>query len=71
MARRVLRAGGQVAVVFRSKPFPVEYLGFEVVDGDAHDVLFRHPDNCVIGLKAKGTPAKNDASGFVKDVVTL
>jgi hypothetical protein len=59
----VLRAGGNVAVVFAAPP--MEYLGFPVIDGDAHDLRHLDPRGCVIGLSPKGTRAKRDVSGFV------
>lgn len=66
--REVLSAGGNVAVVFRSRPFPDRYLGFPVIDGDVTDLRFLDPPGVVVGLSAKGT-AKADASGFVVDIV--
>jgi hypothetical protein len=59
----VLRAGGNVAVVFAA--LPMEYLGFPVIDGDAHDLRHLDPRGCVVGLSPKGTRAKRDVSGFV------
>lgn len=64
--RDVIALGGQVAVVFRREPFPVEYLGVEVVNGDRHDLRHRDPQHCVIGLRAKGKARKAPA-GFVVD----
>jgi hypothetical protein len=60
----VLAAGGNVAVVFADL-FPDRYLGYPVIDGDAHDLRHLDPRGCVIGLSPKGTRAKRDASGFV------
>jgi hypothetical protein len=60
----VLAAGGNVAVVFAGS-FPVEYLGFPVINGDAHDLRHLDPRGCVVALSPKGTRAKRDASGFV------
>jgi hypothetical protein len=60
---RVLEAGGNVAVVFRHKPFPERWEGFPVVEGDAHDLRFLDPPGSVVGLSAKGA-ARQDASGF-------
>jgi len=71
---RVLAAGGNVAVVFAGE-FPRQWHGYEVVNGDAHDL--RHMDagsthlygqaqrGIVIALSPKGTRAKRDRSGFV------
>jgi hypothetical protein len=61
----VLKAGGNVAVVFAGE-MPSEYLGVAVVNGDEHDL--RHLDprgGYVIGLSPKGRKAKTDTSGFV------
>lgn len=74
-ADRVLAAGGNVAVVF--KTIPATYRGAGVVDGDESDL--RHLDaydqaqgmaslkhsGVVVGLKAKGK-ARKDTSGFVR-----
>ena len=63
--RRVLEAGGNVAVVFGC-PFPQTYLGATVINGDEHDL--RHLDprgGFIVGLTPKGRKAKRDASGFV------
>lgn len=62
-----LANGGRVAVVFRTAALPATFMGYPVVDGDAHDMQFLHPANCIVGLKAKGR-AKHDTSGFVRDV---
>lgn len=59
----LLRNGHNVAVVFH-KVIPASYLGFPVIDGDAHDMRFLDPKGVIVGLKAKGK-AKKDASGFV------
>jgi hypothetical protein len=59
----VLRAGGNVAVVFGSA-LPSVWQGFTVVNGDESDLRFTDKKNVVVGLKAKGD-AKKDATGFV------
>jgi len=64
--RQVLQAGGNVAVVFR-KALPAEYLGRPVIDGDQHDLRQLDPRGVVVGLKAKGSIAKRDRSGFIVD----
>lgn len=61
----VLRAGGNVAVVFRHV-LPKRWKGFPVVSGDESDLRFLDPKGTVIGLIAKGK-AKADRSGFVVD----
>lgn len=64
--REVLAAGGNVAIVFRSRQFPPRYLGFPVIDGDETDLRFLDPSGVVVALSAKGT-AKSDDTGFVVD----
>jgi hypothetical protein len=64
---KVLKAGGNVAMVFKNLPLLVGGLAFNhlVVDGDLSDLRFldaRLP--VIVGLKAKGK-AKKDESGFV------
>jgi hypothetical protein len=60
----VLRAGGNIAVVFAGE-FPSSYLGYPVFDGDESDLRHLDPKGHVIGLSPKGRKAKADASGFV------
>lgn len=65
--RRVLAAGGNVAVVFAGIK-PTSFMGSPVVDGDQHDL--RHadpsgPDGFIIALSPKGRKAAADTSGFV------
>ncbi len=62
----VLESGGKVAAVFRGTR-PKKYQGFPVVDGNKHDLTFKHPAGSIIGLKAKGL-ARFDKTGFVIDV---
>jgi len=59
---QVLQNGGNVAVVFKN--MPVQYNGYNVVDGDASDLRFLDSTNVIVGLKAKGK-ARKDTSGFV------
>lgn len=61
---RVLKARGNVAVVFRQKSLPKKWRGTRVICGDKTDLRFLDPKGCVVGLYAKGTASK-DASGFV------
>lgn len=63
--KKVLRAGGNVAVVFRGS-LPDEWQGYPVYDADKHDLRFLDPFG-VGGLKAKGK-AKHDTTGFVVDI---
>jgi hypothetical protein len=62
--RDVLLAGGTVAAVFAGEK-PESYLGFPVVDGDAHDLRHLDPRGHVVALSPKGLKAKRDTSGFV------
>jgi hypothetical protein len=69
---QVLKAGGNVAVVFRDK-LPKTYKGFKVINGDEHDLRFLDDKNVVVGLKEKLTLNKQgkldrDNSGFVVDL---
>lgn len=59
----VLKAGGNVAVVF-GRALPKTLMDWDVIDGDEHDYRPADGKGVVVGLKAKGD-AKNDASGFV------
>jgi hypothetical protein len=64
-----------VAVVFNTRrhdPLPNIWEGFEVINGDLHDLRFLDASDRgrVIGLRAKG-PARKDTSGFVQIVTTL
>tara|TARA_R110000764_G_scaffold11439_12_gene34366 strand:+ start:8954 stop:9706 length:753 start_codon:yes stop_codon:yes gene_type:complete len=61
--KKVLKAGGNVAVVFSGK-LPAKYLGFPVVSGDDSDLRFLDTQGVIVGLTAKGD-AKGDTSGFV------
>lgn len=62
--RRILEYGGTVAAVFAHPPYPADWLGFPVIDGDDHDYRYGDPAGHVIALKAKGA-AKRDTTGFV------
>jgi len=66
-----LNAGGNIAVVFRTKERVAQaiaegYLGYPVFCGDDSDLRFLDPRGHVIALYAKGT-GKRDQSGFVRD----
>lgn len=63
--RAALRTGAPVAVVFRGG-LPRYYLGRPVRDGDQDDIANAFLPGCIIGLRAKGTAAR-DRSGFVVD----
>jgi hypothetical protein len=60
----VLKAGGNVAVVFAGRR-PAHWYGFKVIDGDRHDLRHLDPRGVVVGLSPKGRRAKHDRSGFV------
>jgi len=64
-AIKVLKNGGNVAVVFR-KDLPKTFSGYKVINGDEHDLRYLDKKNVVVGLKAKGK-AKKDTSGFVME----
>lgn len=68
-AMEVLRAGGNVTVVFRDKNRPLTWNGWKVVGGDETDLRFLDKKNVVVALYAKGT-ARNDESGFVVNTKT-
>jgi hypothetical protein len=62
-AKKVLKLGGNVAVVFQDQ-LPETWNGYQVINGDETDLRYFDPVNVVVGLKAKGD-AKKDRSGFV------
>jgi hypothetical protein len=66
LAERFLSQGGNVAVVF-GEDRPTAWRGFQVIDGDRHDIRTPAMDGrgVVIGLTPKGAKAKRDMSGFI------
>jgi hypothetical protein len=60
---KIVSGGANAAVVFASKP--ETYLGFRVIDGDAHDLRHLDPKGVIVALSPKGAKAKRDATGFV------
>lgn len=65
-AKKALSIGANVSVVFdHKKPMPKTYLGAEVIDGDKADDLMLELSGKILGLKAKGSKAKADTTGFV------
>jgi hypothetical protein len=62
---RALAAGHNVAVVFRTPPFPARFWGYPVIDGDRNDLRFLDPAPCIVALRAKGAGARRDTTGFV------
>lgn len=66
--KQALELGFNVAVVFNI--IPETFDGFEVLNGDSHDLRFTDKTGTpgyIVGLKAKGK-AKQDQSGFVKQI---
>ena len=66
LAFDILKKGGNISAVFRTKRIPKKFKGFKVIDADKSDVRFKDPKNVIAGLYAKGK-AVNDQSGFVLD----
>lgn len=67
ICEEILKMGGNVAYVFstaRSKELPKKHLGFNVVNGDEHDLRFLDKNNSIVGLRGKGK-AKYDKTNFV------
>lgn len=65
-AIKILKAGGNVAVVFdlrKNDPLPDEWEGFPVIDGDEHDVRYKDPMNTVCGLRVKSITKVRKAAG--------
>jgi hypothetical protein len=69
-AAKVLKTDKNIAVVFRDKNLPAEYLGREVINGDITDLRFVDKKGVIVGLYAKGD-AKKDNSGFVQENIIL
>jgi len=53
-----------VAVVFENE-LPDEWIGIEVIDGDAHDYRPEDKQGVIVGLTEKRTPGTVDHTGFV------
>lgn len=66
-AVRALKRGRNVSAVFPTKKLPKEFLGYEVINGDKHDLRFLDPSPVIVGVSAKAE-AKNDVLGFVQRV---
>ena len=62
-AQKFYGRGMNYAVVFKGKTLPTGYQGYEVINGDEHDLRFKDKKGVVVGLKAKGR-AKKSTSGF-------
>lgn len=64
---RALSEGKRVAVVFRvgkKEPFPAQWNGYAVIDGDDTDLRFLDPSPCIVGLSQKGR-SFTDTTGFI------
>lgn len=61
-AKKILRNGGNVAVVFWPE-VPTRFWDFPVIDGDKHDARFLDAPASVVALTAKGL-ARTDTTGF-------
>lgn len=55
--KKAIRLGMNMAAVFE-EPFPTEFLGRQVVNGDESDLRFLDPDGVIVALKAKGLGRK-------------
>lgn len=64
--QQALQRKMRMAVVFRNKNLPEQFMGKPVITGDDSDLRFREPSDVIIGLYAKGK-AVNDTTGFVVD----
>ena len=65
--QEVLKAGGNVAVIFDKKYTPKKWNGYKVIDGDESDLRYLDPINCIVRLRYKdstfkGAKAFNDAA---------
>lgn len=70
-AKKALRNGMNVAVVFRDDQFPKKFWGRKVFDGDDTDLRFLDPrGGIIVALKAKGK-ARKDTTGFVRETRSL
>jgi hypothetical protein len=69
-ALEALERGFNVAAVLRGD-HPEELWGYPVVDGDKHDYRFLDPRPSIVALTPKGARARDDRSGFVRDIETI
>jgi len=63
---RALKTLAPVAVVFRGG-LPAHFLGRRVMDGDASDIANFRAVGQIVGLRAKGTSARDNQNGFIID----
>lgn len=64
-SEQALKQGLNLAVVFFDSDLPETFWGLPVINGDETDFRPGDPTPCIVGLKAKGSKAKLDESGFV------
>lgn len=61
---RFLKNGGKVAVVFSNRhKLPLKFMGYDVIDGNIHDIRFIDPSGVIIGLHYHTTAANYDKQG--------
>jgi hypothetical protein len=60
----LLARGFNVAVIF-GDGLPYTWQGYDVIDGDAHDLRHLDPYGVVVGLSPKGNKAKKHRGGFI------
>ena len=66
LAFNILKMGGNISAVYRNNLEDLNKFGYNVVNGDNHDLRYLDKRKSIVGLKAKGK-AKTDYSGFVLD----
>ena len=64
---KAIEFSNPIAVVFKNE-FPKMFLNRPVFDGDVSDIDNSTRDNYIIGLKAKGSLARNSFNDFVVDL---
>lgn len=63
--QKAMRLGMSMAVV-STDDMPKEWMGRQVVNGDADDLRFLDPPGCIVWLKAKGKARKSDSNLIVR-----
>lgn len=56
-----LSQGRNVAAVFSDQTLPETFMGYRVIDGDAHDLRFTDPVGVIVGLRPKGSLRASDS----------
>lgn len=64
-AKKAIKNGMNVAVVFKGKLLPKTFWNLPVINGDEHDFRPIDPKGVIVGLLAKGK-AKHDTTGFAR-----